>query len=123
MVRTFHNILLFHGSRRVSANDEALILTSKISLQVKSNNFSTAFLGFGTPSLRQTLESVYSRGTRQIRVFPLFILSGKHLEEDLPNILKEFRTANPDVNIIQEPYLASDPSFEKWFISKIKDFS
>ncbi|MEB3272276.1 MAG: CbiX/SirB N-terminal domain-containing protein [Prochlorothrix sp.] len=68
--------------------------------------------------LTQIAHQAHAQGHRQIRVFPLFLLPGNHVQVDLPQALEECRAHLPiDFRITLAPPLGPDPLFRQWLRS------
>ena len=69
-----------------------------------------AFLEAAEPSIPEAINRCVDRGARQVRVLPYFVLTGKHVLYDIPQIVREAsrRHANK-AEIILCPYLGYHP--------------
>ena len=68
-----------------------------------------AFLSVGHPTLAEALTKA-GQISEQIRVLPLFLFSGKHLNEDIPQIISEFETeSGKPVHLL--PAIGHHPKF------------
>ena len=71
---------------------------SKISI------FEYAFLEVTHPSIPEGIEVCVTKGATEIIILLNFLNSGRHVDEDIPNIVDEARTRYPNVRFqITEP--------------------
>lgn len=112
-------ILLFHGSRYPSTQKEAANLSQRLQQQHPACRISVAWLQNSTPSLSETLEKLLSQSPGQITIFPLFTLTGRHVEYDIPRLVEDFRERHPELPIVLAPHLGADAGFADWLSRKI----
>ena len=68
-----------------------------------------AYLEINSPSISQAIERAIRRGAREVRVVPYFVLSGRHVSEHIPAIIRQARKRHgPKVTIGLRPYLGFD---------------
>jgi len=94
-------LLVAHGSRRKQSNDEVVVLADKLKKNC-SDQYSIIYAGF--LELAETLipdgiKNCVDDGATSIVVLPYFLNSGRHVVEDIPNIVEQTRTDYPDVDI------------------------
>ncbi|MBF0501408.1 MAG: CbiX/SirB N-terminal domain-containing protein [Candidatus Riflebacteria bacterium] len=111
-------ILLFHGSRLESAKKEAMELAEHVSSTL-ARPVVTAFLQMAEPAIEQALKDAVVAGNIRIHLYPMFTLTGRHIEEDLPKILSEFRSSFPRIQLHVEPHLGADPAFQHWLCERL----
>lgn len=63
------------------------------------------------PDVTTALEDLYEQGWRCLRLSPLFLSRGRHLETDLPQILNTFLARRPDCSITIEDALGEQRGF------------
>ena len=95
-----HLLLIAHGSRRESSNDEIRALACR--LQQTSGPFSgvsCAFLEIAAPSITEGLRLLIGNGVKNILVLPYFLSAGRHVSDDIPNEVQQIRDAHPEIDI------------------------
>ena len=113
-------ILLFHGSRVPETHLEANRLTGALAQNPGHVNVSCAFLQNISPSLPDAMaEAVYNHANK-ITIFPLFTLTGRHVQDDIPEVVSAFRTSHPEISVSLQPHLGADPEFQSWLAGKIQ---
>ena len=94
-------LLIAHGSRRQQSNDEVVVLAERLK---KNCSEQYAIVHAGFLELAETLipdgiKNCVKDGATEIVVLPYFLNSGRHVVEDIPNIVDQTRTGFPDVDI------------------------
>jgi len=104
-------IIVAHGSRKDSSNEEVKALGEKVKyLQDKHYTFvMTAFLEFATPSLQESMLSCIEKGATEIVILPYFLASGNHVTRDIPEVVQKIQTAHPQIEILLKSHLGSSP--------------
>lgn len=101
-------LLVAHGSRRASSNDEVRELTAK--LRERGETFDAidcAFLELAEPSIPDGIRCLIERGASEVVVLPYFLSAGRHVVEDIPGEIAKVAGDYPDVQIRQAPYLGA----------------
>lgn len=104
-------LLVAHGSRRTQSNDEVFSLADKL----RSNSaqqfdiVNAAFLELAEVLIPDGIKQCVNDGATSIIVLPYFLNSGRHVVEDIPNIVSNTADQHPDIVIKIAPHLgASD---------------
>ena len=102
-------IIVAHGSRRASSNEEVMVLGEKVkSLQDKHYTFVvTAFLEFATPSLEECMLSCSKKGASEIVILPYFLASGNHVTRDIPEVVQKVQASQPHVKVVLKEHIGS----------------
>ena len=82
-------LLVAHGSRRKQSNDEVVALAEKLknSCGEQYDIVKSAFLELADVLIPEGIEQCISDGATSIIVLPYFLNSGRHVFEDIPNII------------------------------------
>lgn len=102
-------LLVAHGSRRQQSNDEVKILAEKLR-QFQSNQYDiihAAFLELAVPLIPDGIKQCIDEGARKVTVLPYFLNSGRHVIEDIPEIVTDTAKDFPDIDINIAPHLGS----------------
>lgn len=102
-------LLVAHGSRRESSNDEVRQLTARLGSQA-GNRFQTvncAFLELAKPSIPEGIEACIQAGAEEVIVLPYFLSAGRHVIEDIPREVAGKQKEHPRIPIRLAPYLGS----------------
>lgn len=98
-------ILLAHGSRTEAAFAEMQDLADRMAgLRAKSSpdeawKIRGAFLSLTPPDLAQAVEAAIADGSREVRILPLFLFSGKHVLADIPDQVEALRARHSGVSL------------------------
>ena len=94
-------LVIAHGSRRNSSNDEVRRLVERIAENSRSifDDVSAAFLELAEPSIPDGLEQAIERGAKEVVVFPYFLAAGRHVVEDIPAEVDPVINKYPHVNV------------------------
>ncbi|MEA2048917.1 MAG: CbiX/SirB N-terminal domain-containing protein [Campylobacterota bacterium] len=103
-------IIVAHGSRKASSNEEVKALGEKVkALKEKEFAFvSTSFLEFATPSLEESILESIDKGMAEIVILPYFLASGNHVSRDIPAIIEKIQASHPRVSMTLKEHLGSD---------------
>jgi len=66
-------------------------------------------LEIAEPSIPQGIESCIKKGASEVLILPYFLAAGRHVLEDIPDIVDQEKTKYPDVSITSLPYFGSSP--------------
>lgn len=100
-------LLIAHGSRRAASNDEVRQLSLRLNA-IHPPGFSgveTAFLELAQPSIPEGLAACVAKGANEIVVFPYFLAAGTHVVNDIPEIIRTFQAAHPQIKVSLTPHL------------------
>lgn len=108
-------LLIAHGSRRQSANDEVSRLGERVAA-LADNDYDgvvTAFLEIAQPNIHQGVAECVAQGAEYIVAMPYFLAAGNHVKKDIPAELECAKAGTPGVEIEISQYLgASDAMAE-----------
>lgn len=102
-------VLVAHGSRRKQSNDEVIELAGTLKQHCKDQYGSVhpGFLELASPSIPEGIQLCIDEGAREVIVLPYFLNSGRHVVEDIPELVKQARQSNPNSDIRIAPHLGS----------------
>lgn len=100
-------LLVAHGSRREASNEEVRQLTSKLRDAASSQfaQIECAFLELAEPLIPDGITCCINQGASEVIVLPYFLSAGRHVSEDIPEIVAESRSRYPEIPIKIAPYL------------------
>ncbi|MCB1735571.1 MAG: CbiX/SirB N-terminal domain-containing protein [Gammaproteobacteria bacterium] len=101
-------LLVAHGSRRVSSNNEIRILAEKVREHDAGRRYEDvrcAFLELAEPSIPDGIEECIQAGASSVKVLPYFLSAGRHVIEDIPREVEGKQREHPEVRIELVPYL------------------
>ena len=113
-------VLVGHGSKAKDF-DGAM---KKVARALRKGPFASvccAYLEINSPSIPEAVESAVRDGSREVRVLPYFLLSGRHIREDIPRIVSEERGRwKNKAKIVLCPYLGFDPRIVEVVRERVK---
>ena len=100
-------LLVAHGSRRLASNQEVEQFTQQLrqAYAAQFDLFHTAFLELVSPTIEEGVLMCIEQGAEQIKVVPYFLAAGRHVAEDIPEILQRLGEEFPQVHIDLTPHL------------------
>jgi sirohydrochlorin ferrochelatase len=108
-------LLIAHGSRRQSANDEIKLLAERVA-GLDDNDYAgvvTAFLEMAEPDIHQGIAQCVDQGATSIVAVPYFLAGGNHVTKDIPGAITCALAGNPPVDIEISRYLGSSEAMAK----------
>ena len=102
-------LLIAHGSRRQSSNDEIRQLAERIAA-LDANDYDgveAAFLEIAEPDIHQGITNCVERGASSIVAVPYFLAGGNHVIKDVPDEIACAQAGMPTVDIQISRYLGS----------------
>lgn len=112
-------IIVAHGSKVHSSNEEIIEITNKIRLEVNDevNHLIThAFLEITEPSIFHSINKAVLENCKVIKIFPYFLAAGKHVQEDIPNEIKRFKKRFPEIDFILLPHFGKCAGIESMIL-------
>lgn len=96
-------IIMGHGSRKVTANEEFSGYAKQVAAMndakasPRYQHVGVAFLEFSPQNLMQACEHAVEKGCNTIDVYPVFLTLGKHVGRDIPQQVAEIIERFPSV--------------------------
>lgn len=109
-------VLLAHGSRAGEASTEMGRLAADLESAQPGLKVRGAFLSLGEPGLADALEGAIREGSLHIEVLPLFLFSGKHVLEDIPNLFQNLQARYPEVRLALLDPIGKHPGFARFLL-------
>lgn len=94
-------LIVAHGSRRQASNQEVLTLAQSISTRSDHDYdvVEAAFLEIADKLIPDGIEACAKAGATEIIVMPYFLNSGKHVTQDIPEVITAIKPQYPDIAI------------------------
>lgn len=113
-------IFIVHGSKKEKSNNEFLELVKNISQKDKKYDLKkAAFLEFAMPDINSVVDEFVKKGAKEIKLYPFFLNSGKHVLIDLPNILSNLKKEYSDINFTLLEHFGKSKKIEDIILSDI----
>lgn len=105
------HLLVAHGSSHSRWRMPFEKIAEALEAQHPERTVRLCYLEKWQPDVTTALEDLYQQGWRRLRLSPLFLSRGRHLETDLPKILNAFLAQRPDLLIDTEDALGEQRHF------------
>ncbi|MCW8831457.1 MAG: CbiX/SirB N-terminal domain-containing protein [Gammaproteobacteria bacterium] len=95
-------LLVAHGSRRQQSNEEVRLLADKLKSRCGESFpiIHAGFLELAEPLIPDGLQKCIDDGASRVTVLPYFLNTGRHVAEDIPDIIDEFkRNSSVEINL------------------------
>jgi len=102
-------VLFAHGSRDSLWRAPIEAVRERIRTQSPGTAVRCAYLELCTPDLPAAVQELMAQGAASITVVPMFLGTGKHAREDLPQLVADLRAAHPQVRFVVQPAIGEDP--------------
>jgi len=112
-------ILVFHGSRNPQSQAEATAFVEALRSALPGRHVSHGFLRECAPGIRDSIAEAARAGASEIRLVPIFALTGNHIAIDIPEILREAEEAHPGRRFTLDPVLVRAPGFLEYLKKSI----
>lgn len=86
-------------------------LAGRLSARKKGLDVRGAFLSLSEPDLSQAVQAAADHGSREIRILPLFLFSGKHVLGDIPEQVETLRARHPGLALTLLPPIGRNDGF------------
>ncbi len=114
-------IILGHGSRREEANQEIKQMTDMLQTDDQGIIYQVAFLAFGQPDLPEAAGILKHRGVEAITVVPVFLVTGNHIMQDIPEEIAALKLHYPDIEFTMARHFGPDPGIVNIIKDRIKE--
>lgn len=113
-------LLVSHGSHSPKTKLEVIATLSQLKLKTDASILEYAFLEIEEPDIPTGIELCVQKGAKEIIVLLNFLNSGKHVDVDIPRIVKESQQKHPQVIIRISSPVGQHPKIIDLFLSLIK---
>lgn len=105
-------ILVAHGSKKASSNDEVLALVDRLNAKKAPGtaDITAAFLEFAQPDIPRAVKEMIDAKCTCIDIYPYFLNTGKHVGTDIPQIIEELKKLYPDTALRILPHFGGSIS-------------
>lgn len=91
-------IIVDHGSRKAEANEMLIGLASIYKNYANVKIVEPAHMEMAEPSIAVAFKRCVEQGAKHIVCHPFFLAPGRHVQEDIPTLMKEASLQYPDVS-------------------------
>ena len=90
-------IIIAHGSKKQSSNDEFLQMVENIREKNSYDFTKASFLELAEPNIFSVVKELILENVEKIDIYPFFLNSGKHVLIDIPQIVQSLKNDYPDL--------------------------
>ena len=101
-------LVMAHGTPLEHANQPVRQMTAWLHAQTPYSLAATAYLDCNTPRIADAIDALAAQGARKIVALPYFLHRGRHLRQDLPQLLAAARRRHPNLTLLEAPHLDYD---------------
>ena len=102
-------VLFAHGSRDPLWHRPIQVVAERVAMLQPGVKVVCAYLEFNSPSLENAVNDLVNQGFDNLRLVPMFLGVGKHVREDLPNMLAELGHRFPGLALETLPAVGEHP--------------
>jgi sirohydrochlorin ferrochelatase len=114
-------LLIAHGSRQQSANDDLHELAGRLTAQGAYPIVEACFLELAEPDIPTGAERCVSRGATRVLMIPYFLSAGVHLRRDLTATRDEMSRRHPDVVFLLGSPLGPHPLLDHLVAIRVRE--
>ena len=100
-------ILVDHGSRKAEANDMLLEVARKYKTLYNIEIVEAAHMELSEPSISTAFKKCVDQGAERIICHPFFLSKGRHVQEDIPNMMREAAAEHATIREVE--YSITEP--------------
>jgi len=114
-------IVVSHGSRDEEAKSAFLEVVALIRKKLPGIRIEPAFFQFSSQDIPKALEKLAQEKYKKIALLPLFLFSGVHVGQDIPDLIKRKKKRFPHLKILLTPPLWPDERIADIAVHRIKE--
>lgn len=114
-------LLIAHGSRRASANEDLIILARLLINRGPFQIVEVSYLELAEPSIPVAGSSCVDRGARRVLMLPYFLSAGVHVATDLEEFRQQLASRFPDVEFVLCPHLGLHPLMAEIVLDRLQE--
>ncbi len=101
-------LVMAHGTPLEHANQPVRQMTAWLHDRTGYSLAATAYLDCNAPRIGDAIDILAAQGARKIVALPYFLHRGRHLRQDLPQLLAAARRRHPVLTLLEAPHLDYD---------------
>ena len=102
-------VLFGHGSRDPLWRLPMESVAERVRAQQPQVPVRCAYLELDQPDLGTAAGELVAAGATEITIVPMFLGTGRHAREDLPQLVRHMQDARPDVRFVLQQPVGEDP--------------
>ena len=114
-------LLMAHGSRRASANDDLVQLAGLVASRGPYRIVEVSYLELAEPTITTGGCACVSRGARRVLMLPYFLSAGVHVVTDLEAHRLELAAEFPETEFVLCPHLGLHPLMAEIVLARLNE--
>lgn len=102
-------VLVGHGSRDPLWRGPIEAVAARLAAAQPDVPARCAYLELQQPDIASAVADLLAAGARRICLVPMFLGTGKHAREDLPQLVERLRKVHPEASFVLQPPVGEDP--------------
>lgn len=91
-------LLIDHGSRRSDSNQQLEDMAKRVQRLRPKDAVAFAHMEISEPTVEQAFAQLAERRVSHVDVLPYFLSDGRHISEDIPNLVRAAAAKHPGVS-------------------------
>ena len=116
-------ILLAHGSRDPRWRAPFETFAATLQAKLGEGKVRLAYMEFVSPSLTDIAEEASREAVQQLKILPLFMAGGAHVDRDIPEQVTEVRGRFPHLEVSVLPPIGEHPRFVALMQEIVKEYA
>ncbi|GAA3932398.1 CbiX/SirB N-terminal domain-containing protein [Litoribacillus peritrichatus] len=114
-------VVLAHGSRIAKSNQEAVTLADNLKkkLGARYDEVVPCFLELTEPKFDKVIQQLAEDSATELVIYPHFLAEGRHVRDDIPEIIEAFREQHPGVKVDMLDYLGLWDGLTEFIATKL----
>jgi sirohydrochlorin cobaltochelatase len=116
-------ILLAHGSRDPRWRAPFETFTTTLQAKLGEDKVRLAYMEFVSPSLNDMAEEASRDAVQQLKILPLFMAGGAHVDRDIPEQVTAVQGRFPHLEVSVLPPIGEHPRFVALMQEIVKEYA
>ena len=114
-------LLIAHGSRRASANQDLVQLAGLVAERGRFEIVEVSYLELLEPTISTGGRTCVERGARRVLMLPYFLSAGVHVVTDLDEQRHQLAMQFPEVEFVLCPHLGLHPLMAEIVLARLRE--
>jgi sirohydrochlorin ferrochelatase len=114
-------LIVGHGSGSKEAVNELEMIVDSVKRNSDYHIVSGAFIKPSGTFIEETVERIVNQNINHITVIPLFLFSGRHTLNDIPDIITKLQKKYSEVKFVSGKHIGYDPEIAGLIIKRAKE--
>ena len=121
--KSFENLAVGAGPAIGPASTRRLGETGEARQGRRDLHLQLAYMDLVEPSLFSVTKQLSNNGIKKIKILPLFMSSGGHIDKDIPKLVKELKVKFPSIDFEILPPIGEHPKVVSSMKAIIKEYA